>query len=38
MLVVTDADLDNSSSTDGSTDDTDNDSPILDSLMVCRSA
>jgi hypothetical protein len=38
ILVVTNADLDDSSSTDGSTDDTDNDSPVLDSPMVCRSA
>jgi hypothetical protein len=38
ILVVTNADSDNSSSTDGSTDNTDNDSPVLDSPIVCKSA
>jgi hypothetical protein len=38
ILVVTNADSDNSSSTDGSTDDTDNDSLVLDSPTVRRSA
>jgi hypothetical protein len=36
--VVTNTDSDDSSSTDGFTDDTDNDSPVLDSPTVHRSA
>jgi hypothetical protein len=36
--VVTNTDLDDSSSIDSSTDDTDNDSPVLDSPTVYRSA
>jgi hypothetical protein len=38
ILVVTNADLDNSSFIDSSTDNTNNDSPILDSPTVRRSA
>jgi hypothetical protein len=38
ILVVTNADSDDSSSIDGFTDNTDNDSLILDSPIVCRSA
>jgi hypothetical protein len=38
MLVATDADLDDSSSTNGSTDGRDNELPVLDNPMVCRSA
>jgi hypothetical protein len=38
ILVVTNADLDNSSSINSSTDDINNDSPVLDSPMVHRSA
>jgi hypothetical protein len=38
ILVVTNADSDNSSSTNGSTDNTNNDSLVLDSPMVRRSA
>jgi hypothetical protein len=38
ILVVTNADLDDSSSIDGSMDDTDNDSLVLDSPTVRRSA
>jgi hypothetical protein len=38
MLVATDADLDNSSSTNGSTDGRDNELLVLDNPMVCRSA
>ena len=38
MLVATDADQDNSSSTNKSTDGRDNELPVLDNLMVRRSA
>jgi hypothetical protein len=38
MPVATDADLDNSGSTDGSTDGRDNELPVLDNPMVRRSA
>jgi hypothetical protein len=37
MLIATDADMDDSSSTDGFADSIDNEPPILDNLMVCRS-
>jgi hypothetical protein len=38
MPVATDAGLDNDSSTDGSTDDRDDELQVLDNLAVCRSA
>ena len=38
MLVATDANLDNSSSTDKSTDSRDNELLVLDNPTVCRSA
>ena len=38
MLVATDADQDDSSSTDGSMDGKDNELPVLDNPTVCRSA
>jgi hypothetical protein len=38
MPVATDADLDDSGSIDGSMDSRDNELPVLDNPMVCRSA
>jgi hypothetical protein len=37
MLIATDVDIDNSSSINGSADSIDNELPILDNPIVCRS-